>query len=144
MRCVILTDSNAKGVTPSSIMNFIPEEERRKIDISIVVPYTLEEAYIRVGNGDVDVDGAVVVIDLLTNDIRGTWRRQGASPEELVWRLEKLRRRLREAGAVDTIICQAEPMEVVDGTPHSSLVHEYLQAQIAQGGLDTDAAHRCN
>ena len=86
-----------------------------------------------VGNGSVSVDGAIVIVDLLTNDIRGTWRRQAASPKNLVWRLNELRGRLREAGAVASVICQAKPMEVVDVTPHNSHVHDYLQAQGGSG-----------
>ena len=120
-------------MTPDVVMSHIPKDERNNLDIRIDVPYTMEEAYRRIGNGTVDVNGAVVVIDLLTNDIRGTWRCPAASPEEVVCRLDDLRRRLREAGAVASVVCQAKPMEVADVSPSNSLVSEYLQAQGGSG-----------
>ena len=35
---VILTDSNAKGVTPDVVMSHIPKDERNNLDIRIDVP----------------------------------------------------------------------------------------------------------
>ena len=130
---LILADSNAKGTTADSVKNYIPKEECDNLDVRIVIPYTLEEAYRRVGSGDIDVNGANVIIDVLTNDIRGTWRRPAATPEELVWRVDRLRGRLRDAGAVATVVCQPKPMEVVDVSPYSSAIHDYLQAQGGMG-----------
>ena len=110
----------------------LPREEK-DVDIRIEIPYTIEQAYHQVGNGAVDVSGATVIIDLLTNDIRGNSRCPAASPEQLVWRVDQLRGRLREAGAVASVVCQAKPMEVADVTPYNSLLHEHLQAQGGQG-----------
>ena len=50
--------------------------------------------------GKADVRGAIVVIDNLTNDVRGTWRRAAATPEELVRRVDISRGDLRQADVV--------------------------------------------
>ena len=132
-KCIILTDSNGREATSDSIKNHMPRDMRNSHDIQVVPAYTTEEAFIRVGNGDIDVRNAYVIVDLLTNDIRGTRHRPAVSPEELRWRVDRLRARLREAGAVASVICQAKPMEVADVRPYNSLLHKYLQAQRGSG-----------
>ena len=129
----MLTDSNGREATANSILNHVPKKWRGDYDVRVIPVYTTEEAFNRVGNGDVDVVNADVIIDVLTNDVRGTRQRSAASPEELVWRVDRLRRRLREAGARETVVCQIKPMEVVDVTAHSVMIHDYLQAEIAKG-----------
>ena len=130
---MFLTDSNGREATSNSILNHVPREWRDKFDVRVVPAYTTEEAFIRVGNGDVDVRNAVVVIDVLTNDVRGTRQREAVSPEDLIWRVGMLRQRLREAGATATVVCQIKPMEVVDVTAHNALLHDYLRAQGGSG-----------
>ena len=96
-------------------------------EITIVPVYTTEEASRRIGSSEIDVRNAYVVIDVLTNDIRGTRQRPAASPEGLLRRIDTLRKQLMAAGAAATVICQAKPMEIADVTPFNSLLHEYLQ-----------------
>ena len=131
-RCVFMTDSNGRESTEKSIKNHIPPGRRSEFDIRNVVTYTTEEAYHRVGRGEVDVRGAVVVVDCLTNDVRGTRQRKAATPDELVTRIDGLRREILAAGAVSVIICEIKPMRLVDVTPYNSSLHEYL---LSLGGL---------
>ena len=95
--------------------------------------YTLEEAYHRVRRGEIDVNGAVVVLDNITNDVRGTQRRTAATPEEVVFKIDKLHRALRAAGAEDIITCQIKPMLFVDVTPYNSALEDYLLSQGGRG-----------
>ena len=132
-KCIILTDSNGREATDVSIKNHFPKEEREKYDISVVAAYTTEEAYRRVGTKEIDVDDAAVVVDLLTNDVRGTRQRPAASPEELVRRVHMLRERLQEAGASSVVVCQIKPMEVADVTPYNTLMEDYLRTQKGTG-----------
>ena len=106
---------------------------RDKFEIEVVTTYTTEEALRRVGSGEIDVTDANVIIDVLTNDIRGTRQRTAASPEEWIRRIDMLRRRLMTAGASATVVCQPKPMEIVDVSPYDSLLHDYLQAQGGSG-----------
>ena len=80
-----------------------------------------------------DVKDAIVVVDVLTNDVRGTRQRPAASPEDLVWRVHRLRERLWEAGAAAVVICQLKPMEIADVTLYNSLLDDYLRAQGGTG-----------
>ena len=130
---VILTDSNGRKATAHSILNHVPSQWREIFDIQIEAVYTTEEAFSRVGRGEVDVRNAVVIIDVLTNDVRGTRQRPAVSPEDLVWRVDMLRRRLREAGAKASIVCQLKPMEVADVTVYNTMLDDYLRAQGGQG-----------
>ena len=111
--------------------NFIPRRRRGEFQIRVVPTYTLEEAYHRIGRGEVDVRGAVVVIDCITNDVRGTQKRPATTPEELVNKMHLLQRMLRAAGAEDILTCEIKPMQVTDVTPHNSALNDYL---LAQGG----------
>ena len=124
----LLVDSNGRGATPDSIRNHIPREERGKYkDITVQVAYTTDEAVRRVGE-DIDVRNAVVVVDCLTNDVRGTRQRPAASPAQLVQRVDRLRKRPLAAGAAAIVVCQVKPMEVCDVRPHSEAIHEYLKS----------------
>ena len=128
-RSVVLTDSNGREATPDSVKRHISPEERDKHDVKLHVAYTTEEAFRRVGAGEIDVRNATVIIDNLTNDVRGTRQRQAVSPEELVQRVDQLRERLRAAGATATVVCEIKPMEVLDVSSHNRALHRYLQAQ---------------
>ena len=96
-----------------------------------------------------DVRGAVVVVDNLTNDIRGTRQRPAAALDELVSRTDRLRRIILEAGAATVILCQVKPMQHIDVTPHNASLHSYLRAngsygvptQIRLGSLKDDGYH---
>ena len=103
------------------------------MEISVVVAFTLDEAYRRVDRGEINVQGATVVIDDLTNDVRGMRSRPAVSPQQLVRLVDQLRKRLKEAGAVSMVVCQLKPMQLKDVTPYNSLLSDYLRTERAQG-----------
>ena len=128
-RCIILADSNGREATGDSIKNHIPRGERGNYDIDVVATYTTDEAFQRVDRGVLDVNRAIVVIDSLTNEARNTRMRRAVSPEELVRRVDRLRRRLKAAGAAGVVVCQLKPMQVADVTPYNNLLSDYLRTQ---------------
>ena len=130
-RCIVVTDSNGRETTEERIKAHIPRGERENYDIEVVTAYTLEEAYFRVGRGEIRTDGALVILDNLTNDVRGTRQRQAATPQDLVQRVGMLRERMR--GAAGIITCQVKPMRDVDVSQHNELLSEYLRAQGGTG-----------
>ena len=136
-RCVVISDSNGKGATSDSIKNHIPREERDCYNIEVAVAYTVEAACQQVDRGAIDVRGAVVIVDNLTNDIRGTSTRPSLSPNALTHLVDKLRGRLKMAGAAAVVVCQAKPMQVVDVTPYNDRLSEYLCAQEQGFGCKT-------
>ena len=79
----------------------------------------------------INVEGAIVVLDCMTNEARGMGTRRAISPHELVSHVACLSERLRVAGASATIICEIKPMEVVDVSPYNALLNEYL---LTEGG----------
>ena len=128
-RCVVLTDSNGREATPDSIRNHMTHDERRLYDIEVAVPYTLEAAIQRVDRGAIDVRGAIVIIDCLTNDIRGTRLRPSVSPQQLVCGVDRLRRVLKMAGAKAAVVCQVKPMRLGDVSPYNDHLSDYLRGQ---------------
>ena len=137
-RCVFLTDSNGRGSTEDSIKNHIPPARRNDFIIRNVTSYTTDEACHRVGRGEVDVRGAVVVVDNLTNDVRGTRQRAAVTPDELIFQTDKLRRMILAAGAAAIIVCEIKPMWAIDVTPYNSRLHEYLRRLGGRGyGCET-------
>ena len=133
-RGVILTDSNGRGATSDTVKAHIDRGDRDKYDIELVTVYTVEEALHRVASGNLDVKDAYVVIDTLTNEVRGTRQRPAVSPEVLVQRVDRLRKRLIAAGAKATVVCQIKPMETADVTHYNALLFDYLQAEHAEKG----------
>ena len=132
-KCVVLTDSNGSQTSRDSIMNHIPRAKRKEYDISVVVAYTLDEAYHRIDRGEIELGGAIVLIDDLTNDVRGTRYRPSATPQQLVRLVDTLRRRVMAAGAEAVITCQLKPMQVVDVTPYNELLDSYLRREKERG-----------
>ena len=132
-RCIVLTDSNGSQVTHHSIMNHVPREMRGEVSFDVVVAYTLDEAHRRIDRGEIRVEGATVIIDDLTNDVRGTRHRPAATPQQLVRLVDTLRRRVMAAGAEAVIVCQLKPMQVVDVTPFNELLNEYLRREKERG-----------
>ena len=126
-KCVVLTDSNGRGATHHSIMNHVPKDQRSEYEVSIVVAYTLEEAHQRISRGELSIDGSIVVVDNLTNDVRGTRQRPAATPEQLISRVKKLQGVLGTAAAA--VICQVKPMQCTDVRPYNALLHDYLSSR---------------
>ena len=108
-------------------------EEKAMCEIEICVAYTLDEAMQRVDRGAINVRDAIVVVDSLTNDIRGTRLRPSLTPSELVRGVDRLRGILVAAGARASVICQVKPMQLGDVTPYNELLSEYLRGQ--RGGF---------
>ena len=142
-KAVIFTDSNGREATEDSVKRHIPREERDDHQINISVAYTLEEAFHRVFRGEIDVRGATVVLDNLTNDVRGTQRRPAATPDEVVDRVDRLRKGLLSAGAETVVVAEIKPMQPVDVRPHNRHLHRYLCAQ-GQGGYGVCTQIRMN
>ena len=71
-KCLVITDSNGRGTSANSIKNHVPSEEREGLEIEVVVAYTMEEAFHRIRRGEIEVEGKVVVVDSVTNDVRKT------------------------------------------------------------------------
>ena len=126
-RCVVVTDSNGKEATADTINNHIPREERGDYDISVVVAHTLDTATRRVLSGEIDVSGAIVIVDNLTNDVRGSWQQKACTPEELLWKLNGLKEAMSNADAI--IVCEVKPMRNVYVMPHNQLLHDYVLNQ---------------
>ena len=103
------------------------------METEVVVAYTLEEAYRRIDRGEVELRGSIVLIDNLTNDVRGTRSRPAVSPRQLVRLVDQLRRRVMAAGAVAVVVCQLKPMQTVDVTPFNDLLNCYLRAERNKG-----------
>ena len=132
-KAVILTDSNGREATEDSVKNHMPREERDHYQIDVHIAYTQEEAFHRVTKGEIDVRGAIVVVDNITNDIRGMRQRPAATPEEVVYQVDRLRKGLLAAGAEAVIVAEVKPMQPVDVRPHNRHLNNYLRALCAQG-----------
>ena len=79
------------------------------------------------------MEGAIVLIDNLTNDVRGTHHRPAATPQQLIRLVDTLRRKVMTAGAEAVIVGQLKPMEVVDVTPVNELLNQYLRRERERG-----------
>ena len=98
-----------------------------------MVAHTLEEAYRRISRGEFSLEGSIVILDNLTNDVRGTRSRPAASPEKLVGLVDQLRRRVMAAGARAVVVCQVKPMQTTDVTPYNVLLNGYLRTERNRG-----------
>ena len=132
-KVVIFADSNGKDSTADEIKDHIVREERANYDIVVVPAFHVEDAYKMVTKHQVNVSGAIVVVDCLTNDVRGTKKKSPLEPEELVRQIHLLREATCWANAKETVICQVKPMQHVDVTHHNKLLHEYLCKQGVTG-----------
>ena len=132
-RWVVLTDSNAKDATHHSILNHVPKEEREGVEIEVVAVYTLDRAFYSIERGECDVRGATVIVDALTNDVRGTRVRPAVSPQQLLRLVDRLRRKLMAAGARAVTTCQLKPMQSTDVTPFNSQLNDYLRREKERG-----------
>ena len=132
-RFIVLTDSNGRGATHETIMNHVPRGEREEMEVEVVVAYTLDEAYRRIDRGELRIQGAVVLVDNLTNDVRGMRSRPAVSPQQLLRLVDGVRRRVMAAGAVAVVVCQLKPMQTADVTPYNELLNDYLRREKNRG-----------
>ena len=112
----------------------------------MAVAYTTVAASNQLDRKHLDVRGATVVIDNLTNDARGTQARPAMTPLELVRSVDQLRQKLRAAGARAVIVCQIKPMQVTDVTPYNDALSEFLRVeqQRGRGGYGCQTQIRLN
>ena len=103
--------------------------EKEAFEIEIAVAYTLGEAVQRVGRGAINVRDSVVVIDTLTNDIRGTRLRPPLSTDDFINGIDRLRLTLKTAGAKSIIVCQVKPMTMKDVRPYNDSLSVYLRGR---------------
>jgi hypothetical protein len=121
-KCIIITDSNGKEASEETIKWHIPKEERSAFSIKLVVAYTMEGALGMIGRGGVDIKEAVIVVDCLTNNTRGTRARPRMTPGALAEKLGRLMGMLmRDAEAV--VVCEMKPMRHIDITPYNEALH---------------------
>ena len=139
-RCLVLTDSNGRnGTTASSIRYHMPEEDKDAYDVNIAIAYRIAEATDMVKQGDLAIDGAVVLIDCHNNDARQTKRYPKLPPNRYIQELDKLRKELWDKGAADVIVCSLKPTQRADVSEYVDLVHRYLVSMEGK-----DGGHGCH
>ena len=146
---VILTDSNGRGVVPELIKAHIPKERRNGLNIRVETIYTLMMAHDKLAQGALKVDGAVVVLDVGTNDVRGTNRMARMEPDGYARRYGEVVRLLIEKGAVGVVGCELKCMAFMDVTPYSNAIHSLcaglgipgVRTQIGISHLAKDGYH---
>ena len=85
--CIIFTDSNGRNTAmPESVKSHIPAEERDNYEVKLVITYRVAEALDKVKAGGLGINGAIVVIDCLSNDARQTRNGPHLSPCKLTER----------------------------------------------------------
>ena len=85
-------------------MSHVPREKRGDLEVEVTVAYTLDEAHRQIDRGEIGCEGATVIVDNLTNDVRGTRSRPSATPQQLVRLVDSLRRKVTAAGAVAVVV----------------------------------------
>ena len=119
-RCMVLMDSNGRGVMPDTIGDLLGGEERERWEIQVQV-FTLREAWDRLGREDIRLDGVRVVVDCITNEVRET-RLQGWV--ELGEVVEWLRRVIGDMGGVEGIVvCEVKTMQHIDMVAFNARIH---------------------
>ena len=116
----------------------MPKEERHLFDVEVVEAFTLDSACAKVGrtgpvgrgggggSGDdsrIDIRGAYVVLDCLTDDIR-----HGATPAELLLKVARTREEMKFAGAAEVVVCEVKPMELINVIPFNQELSDYLRS----------------
>ena len=139
-RCIVFTDSNGRdATTPDSVKRFIPEEERDRYEIQIVITYRVQEAIDKVRAGQLAIRGAHILIDCLNNDARPTHKEPQLSPEKLAEGLDTLRTELWQRGAIHIVVSSLRPTQRADVGEHNKAIHRYLGTK-----RDEDGGHGCS
>ena len=129
-KCVVITDSNRRGASANSIKNHISREEREGLKIEVVVAYMVEEAYHRIRRGEIEVEGKIVVVDNVTNDVRKV-----CDPWEVGRRMTKVLDALEGAAAV--VAVQVKPIRHLDITPYNETLHHLCTTRKGVFGCHT-------
>ena len=122
-RAVVLTDSNGRDIRPDDIKAHIPKDRRGRYNIRVVVAYTLMEVWDKLERGVLKVEGETVILNVGTNDVRGTKRVPQSCPDDVGWRFERVGGFLFEKGAVGLVACELKPMSFMDVVPYSWAIH---------------------
>jgi spore germination cell wall hydrolase CwlJ-like protein len=146
---VILTDSNGAGVTETTVKRHIPIQKQRGCRIRVYTTYTLFEAFDKIKAGKIKVEGKRVIVDVTTNDVRGTRGLPRIRPGELVDRVGKVVAVLKEKGARGVTICEPKPMTLMDVFPYSDRLRQkcgerkvgWCQTQLGVKDLKEDGFH---
>jgi hypothetical protein len=124
---VILTDSNGAGVTGDTVKRYVTKDKQRIGRIRVCTAYTLFEVFDKVQSGKMKVDGARVILDVTTNDVRGIRGLPRVTPEEIAGRVGRVVATLKEKGAKGVTVCEIKPMTTMDVTPYSELIRRRCQ-----------------
>ena len=98
------------------IKNHVPREEREGLEIEVVVAYTMEEAYHRIRRKEIEVEGKLVVVDNVTNDVRKV-----KEPWEVARRMGKLLDVLGDSAAV--VAVQVKPIRHLNVNHVNRAIH---------------------
>ena len=116
----------------------MPADKRAKYKIQVVVAFRLEDAYDRIANErhkfHVDVKDAYVIIDNVTNNIRGGKNHEAEPPDLVADRVAALREIILSSSAKAVVVCEPKPMKWVDVRPASVRIHNHL-VSIGKGGF---------
>ena len=134
-----MTDSNGRGTTQDTIMNHMTREERKEWEVQVVEVFTLVEARAKLRRGEIRVEGARVVVDCLTNDVRGTRVRRRAEPWEVEERLRMVIGEMR--GSVGVVVCEVKPMQFMDVVPYNTRIHGLCLRTEGVYGCSTQIRH---
>ena len=129
-RCLVITDSNGQRATPDSIRNHIVQhgqDDDEEIDIEIEVVYRMEDLYKRIVYGRLDVSDREVILDNLTNNVRGGKKDDPDSPDSFLTKVDILRHIILGRGAKALLVMQIKPMRHVDVRPYNECLNRYLK-----------------
>jgi hypothetical protein len=95
------------------------------------------------------VEGKRVIVDVMTNDLRGTRGMARVMPEEVMDRVGKVVAAIKEKGAKEVAVCEAKPMSLLNVTPFTDLLKRrclaskigWCQTQLGIGHLKEDGYH---
>lgn len=122
-KVVILTDSNGRDATEERVKCHMPREEREKVKVDIVVAYTLPEVCQKLRRGEIEVRGSMVVLDIATNDVRGTRASPQTSPTMVAERAGTAIDLLVEKGCTGVVLCEVKPIHFMDVTPYNNALN---------------------
>jgi hypothetical protein len=127
----------------------MPREKRKKPKIRVYTTYTLFEAFEKIWDGKIKVEGARIIIDVMTNDVRGTRGQPRVTPEEVAIRVGRVVTTVKEKGARGVAVCEVKPMSLLDVIPFSDLLRRrcvankigWCQTQLGIVNLKDDGYH---
>ena len=126
---LIITDSNGRGATTNAVLSHIPDNEKGGLNIDITTLYTIEEAYYRIKRGDVKVEGKIVVVDCVTNSIRGRGGRLRTTPREISREMKILLDVIKDKKALAITVCEVKPIRHLDVSLHNTSLRDLYRRE---------------